>query len=277
VKIRRAGLIGYPLGKSLSPLLFEIFSSISGLRVEYDKIPVTEEKLLAGTIERLRSEGYCGFNVTVPYKRAVFPFMREADRAASCCGAVNAVKFGRYGPCGFNTDAAALRLAAEERGYKVAGKTVFIFGAGGAALSSACALASLGAAVITFKSRNPTRAGEAAAAMKKRFGGTVFSSSGFEEAGRADINVNATPVGMYCGGDIPCSFGEGTFAADLPYGREKTDFIKRAEAAGAVCADGLELLARQAVLSFSIWTGYEAAGLYAEAEKELRKRTGDYL
>ena len=105
----KAGLLGLPLSGSLSPVIFGIFSGLTGEEIVYEKRECGEAEL-ASVIEALGAEGWAGFNVTIPYKRAVFNLLNLRDPASRDIGAVNAVRFGRKGLEGLNTDAAAVRL-----------------------------------------------------------------------------------------------------------------------------------------------------------------------
>lgn len=274
-KIIKAGLLGLPLSKSLSPDIFRIFSALTKTGLLYEPRECGDGEL-ASVIESLRTEGWAGFNVTIPHKQAVFKLLGLADPAARAVKAVNAVRFGRNGLEGFNTDAAAVRSALEENAVDARGKDAVVFGSGGAAGAAGWALGRSGAATVTFRARNIAAAGGLAAGLGLVFEGTRFFAAGFEAPGEpAAILVNATPLGMYAPGRPPCAPGPGTACLDLAYAAGGTEFTRAARAAGARAIDGFEVLVRQASLSLKYWSGLPAGDIVkfnAEALKLLRKK-----
>lgn len=270
----KAGLIGTPLSSSLSPEIFRIFSARSGTRIDYALRECGAAELPA-VVRMLPSEGWAGFNVTIPHKRAVFTLLNLADPAARAVKAVNAVRFGRRGLEGTNTDAAAIKAALEENSIPVAGRKAAVFGAGGSAGAAGWALGRSCAAEVTFHARDAAAAGTLARDLAAFFPGTRFSAAGFgKPEGKPDIFVNATPLGMYQPGRPPCEPGPGAACLDLAYAAGETEFLKAARAAGAVTLDGLEVLVRQASLSLRFWSGLPAGDIVefnAEALRLLRK------
>ena len=271
----KAGLLGLPLSGSLSPVIFGIFSGLTGEEIVYEKRECGEAEL-ASVIEALGAEGWAGFNVTIPYKRAVFNLLNLRDPASRDIGAVNAVRFGRKGLEGLNTDAAAVRLAFEENGVNPAGKNAAVFGSGGSAGAAGWALGRSCAASVTFRARNSAAALELAGKLSGVFPKTVFSAAPFSgQAGPAEIFVNATPLGMYTPGAPPAEPKPGDACLDLAYAPGGTEFIRNAAAAGARTIDGLEVLVRQAALSLKFWTGLPGGDIVEfnrEALRLLRER-----
>ena len=266
-KIIRAGLLGLPLSGSLSPEIFRIFSGLTWTEIRYELRECGASEL-ASTILQLRAEGWAGFNVTIPHKSAVFKMLDLPDPAASAAGAANAVRFGRKGLEGLNTDAAAIRLALDENGADPEGKAAVIFGSGGSAGAAGWALGRSRAASVTFRARNKAAALDLSARLAGVFPGTVFSAAPFTAPeGQADVFLNATPLGMYAAGTPPAKPKPGAVFLDLAYSRKGTDFIKSAAAAGALAIDGLEVLVRQAALSLKFWTGLPAGDI-VEFNKE---------
>lgn len=251
----KAGLIGRPLSKSLSPDIFGIFASLTGERISYELREV-EPQGLRPAIEQARALGWAGFNVTLPYKQAVCPLLQLTDPAVKAAGAVNAVRFGRGGLEGMNTDARALLEALQELSYNAAGKSAVVFGAGGAAASSGWALGRAMAASVVFRARDKAAALALAARLADCFPRTAFSVAPWEaEKGEPDILVNATPLGMYEPGRPPCEPRRGQLCADLAYAPAGTEFTAEAVRAGAIVIDGLSLLVWQAALSLRFWAG----------------------
>jgi shikimate dehydrogenase len=251
----KAGLIGHPVSKSLSGEVFAVFSELTGEDLRYSLIDCSPAELPL-IIPTFRPQGWAGFNVTLPHKRAVCALLNLADPAAKACGAVNTVRFGRAGRAGTNTDAHALVSALAEAGCSPAGKAAAVFGAGGAAASSGWALGRSRAAAVTFHARDAAAGAALAARLGEAFPGTIFSAAPFGKPGRGtEIFVNATPLGMYQPGSPPCEPEPGQLCADLAYAAGGTEFIAAARRAGAVTIDGLSLLVWQAALSLRFWCG----------------------
>ncbi len=273
----KAGLLGLPLSRSLSPEIFRIFSRLTGEEILYEPRECGAAEL-APVIQSLRSGGWSGFNVTIPHKQAVFKMLNLPDPASRDIRAVNAVRFGRLGLEGLNTDAAALVCALEESGAKPAGKNSVIFGSGGAAGAAGWALGRSRAASVTFCARNRAAALGMAGNLSEVFPKTTFSAAPFSlPAGPAEIFVNATPLGMYAPGKPPAEPKPGDFFLDLAYMPGGTDFVRTAAAAGASTIDGLEILVRQAALSLKFWTGLPGGDIVEfsrEALRLLRERLG---
>jgi shikimate dehydrogenase len=251
----KAGLFGRPLSNSLSPEIFRIFSALCGVKVSYELRDVPREEL-RHALEAASAEGWSGCNVTIPYKREACALLDLADPAVKACGAVNAIRFGRAGLEGMNTDARALLNALEEAGFSAAGRAAAVFGSGGSAASSGWALGRSQAAAVTFHARNTAEAGKLASKLSDAFPKTVFKTAPFAApAPETAIFVNATPLGMYAPGRPPCAPGPGSLCADLAYAKGGTEWCNAAASAGAAVIDGLSLLVWQAALSFKFWAG----------------------
>jgi shikimate dehydrogenase len=266
--IIKAGLLGTPLSKSLSPEIFRIFAALTGARVSYELRECGAAELPA-VVSMLRAEGWTGFNVTIPHKRAVFGLVNLPDPAARAVKAVNAVRFGRAGLEGANTDAAAIRAVFEDNLLRVAGRKAAVFGAGGSAGAAGWALGRSGAAAVTFHARNA--AAELARGLGAVFPGTKYSAAGFTAPpADTDIFINATPLGMYQPGRPPCAPAAGAVCLDLAYAPGGTEFLAAARAAGATALDGLEVLVRQASLSLKFWAGLPAGDIVEFNSRALK-------
>lgn len=271
----QAGLVGLPISKSLSRDVFAAFSGLTGEEIVYLLIECDPDDL-GPLITSLKTNGWAGFNVTIPYKQKVCAMLNLADPAAKACGAVNAVRFGRAGLEGTNTDAHALVGALDACGFGAAGRTAAVFGSGGAAASSGWALGRSRAAAVTFHARNTAAAAALAARLGEAFPQTAYSAAPFVKPARGtEIFVNATPLGMYQPGRPPCEPGPGQLCADLAYAPGGTEFSNEAGRAGAAVIDGLSLLVWQAALSLRFWTGLPGGDIVkfkSEAFSLLEKR-----
>lgn len=260
-KIIQAGLLGRPLSNSLSPQVFTIFTRLLGAGIVYT-LRETEASGLVSAIGAARAEGWSGFNVTIPHKQAVLAMLSLPDPAAVAAGAVNAVRFGRTGLEGLNTDARALLHAFDEHAVQPQGKQAAVFGAGGAAGAAAWALGRSRAASVRILARNKNQADALVSRLTDCFPETIFSAGAFAAPeADLDIAINATPIGMYAPGPLPFKPRPSCVCVDFAYDRISTDFIRAAGVAGASRIDGLELLVAQAALALKFWAGLPAGDI----------------
>lgn len=240
------GIIGYPLGHSCSPRYFNEKFREEGIDAEYRSFEMEDIGELQKVLEscpELR-----GFNVTIPHKQQILPFLDEISEEARAIGAVNCVKVttgpGRPWLAGYNTDmygfrSALLRFIPGEI------RRALVLGNGGAAKAVRYALLSLGMEVWTA-SRNPQNQEEIS-----------YAEAGKRIAGFSLI-VNTTPLGTWPATkgypDIPYSqLTPGHYLFDLVYNPETTEFMKRGAIAGAHVCNGYEMWLGQAEKSWSMW------------------------
>lgn len=257
---KRFGLIGRKLGHSYSQRWFgELFARLGLHGYSYR---LYEMESVEGLREWVKREGICGFNVTVPYKQAVIPHLDALDAVASKVGAVNCVTVEEGRLVGHNTDAPAFQQTLErvtsEEPRMTRPERAFILGTGGAARAVAFALDRLHIP-CTFVSRFPE---------KRKTGGGKWEVIGYDELPTAHcplptLLVNATPVGMYPDADrSPLPFptlqslplpSTPLLVYDLIYNPSPTLLMRQAAALGARTCDGLEMLCRQAELSWEMF------------------------
>lgn len=249
----RYAVIGNPISHSKSPLIHRMFALQTGQDISYEAIEAPLDGF-AATLARLRSAGYRGCNVTVPFKFEAFNAATALTDRALAAQAVNTLSFNDGLTEGDNTDGAGLvRDIQHNLGVTLAGKRVLLVGAGGAASGVVLPLLEAGAE-LAIANRTAARAVELAA----RFDAAVRGSS-FEALGDAqfDVVVNATSAGL-SGSAIPLPetlFAPGALAYDMMYGRD-TPFMEFARNNGAaLVADGLGMLVEQAAEAFCIWRG----------------------
>jgi shikimate dehydrogenase len=246
----RYALIGHPVAHSKSPWIHARFAEATGQDLEYGRI----EAPLDGferAVEAFRAAGGRGLNVTLPFKHAAFRHCQEVSERAQRAQAVNTLVF-RERVYGDNTDGIGLvRDLETNRARPLAGKTVLIMGAGGAAQGVVGALLEAGVGRLVIANRTLSKAQSLAA----RFPPATVTPYA-ELRGPFDIVINATAAGL--GGEAvhlpPSVLGGQTLAYDMVYGRD-TPFLQAARAAGAQACDGLGMLVEQAAESFFIWRG----------------------
>lgn len=259
-KPKRAGVIGWPAGKSRSPELYKELSKKLKTPLDYERLAVSPHDLPA-FVDKLRrtgeDEGWIGLNVTIPHKEAMLRHLDSVKPEAKQIGAVNVVTIGRRQLIGDNTDAGGFLDSLSEREFPVAGCEVLLFGAGGAARAAAWALAGAGAARIHILNRNAARAIELAGSLAKLFPKTQLTA-GPQWPRQALLWVNATPLGMEgfpSESPVPAGFvfPKGACAYDLVYRPPLTPFLKQAQAAGAQTIGGADMLVYQALRTWELW------------------------
>jgi shikimate dehydrogenase len=260
--VKRLGIIGYPLGHSLSPAFQGAALRECGLDARYD-LWETPPDLLEVRVLALREPDCLGANVTIPYKESVFPLLDELGGQSARIGAVNTIvnRSGRL--FGFNTDGtgfvAALR---EEARFEPAGRSFLLLGAGGAARGIAFALAEARAGRVAIWNRTPERAARLAADVAAAGGEAAATAAA--DPGGFDCVVNCTSVGMAgtgTEGQTPAHLARlrpGVLAVDIVYRPARTTFLEQAGAAGAGTLGGLPMLIYQGALAFELWTGVRA-------------------
>lgn len=260
------GVIGHPLAHTLSPAMHNAAFEALGLNWVYVPIDLPDEVALRRFAAVAPSMNCVGFNVTMPYKRAMLELCDEVATTAQMAGAVNTVHVAEGRLIGYCTDGRGLLEALEhDVGITPAGKDVAIIGAGGAAGAAFVAFLLGKAASVTLVNRSVERAEALLARMEGHLNDVAAHAVPLAEAEpavrRADIVVNATPVGMHANDPSPVPIAwlhEGQVVYDMVYGTtEPTALVAGARAVGARAYDGLGMLVRQGALAIDIWGGPE--------------------
>jgi shikimate dehydrogenase len=268
--VKKLGVLGYPVGHSVSPAFQQAALDACGVRARYERYEVAPEDLPA-FIEGMRGEEWLGANVTIPHKRAVMRLLDSVPPYAAKIGAVNTI-VRRDGVLeGHNTDAAGFVDALRDAGFPVADMgRVVVLGSGGAARGVLSGLLTADPRSVTVSSRSHERARALANAYgDERIGVTLLAAPWASDplgqaVSRASLLVNATPIGMRGGGaeDVsPVSLDwlrPGLTVFDLVYSPIETPLLRAAREAGALAVGGLDMLARQGARSFGMWTGVQA-------------------
>jgi shikimate dehydrogenase len=269
--MKRAGVIGYPLGHSLSPAIFQAAFDAAGLGAQYDKWETAPDQL-EGRLNALRGDDFLGANVTIPHKEAVVPHLDRLDETAELIGAVNTIRNEGGQLVGYNTDVAGFaRALRDDAGFDPNGKRTGILGAGGAARAVALHLVQAGASIIQLTGRTPKRLDKIVVDLRKiETTGTTITWAHWGDGvfmtvlPSCELLVNCTPVGTK-GSD---SEGESPIDAqwlpksgivfDLVYNPPETPLLKSAKERGLRPVSGLGMLVYQAAESFRLWTGRDA-------------------
>jgi len=259
----RLGLIGYPLGHSLSPKIHAAALRACGLQGTYSLFPISPEDkpALQALLTRIRSGEIHGLNVTIPHKQSVIEFMDELTPTAKAIGAVNTIYFREGKLIGDNTDAPGFlsdlkRVMSENQSSVANRKSAIVLGAGGSARAVVYALLHDGWNVTLAARRI-----EQAQQLAKSFPGHNLALTTFDlRSLDFDLIVNTTPLGMtpnIATSPLPKNmiFSKHTFIYDLVYNPRETKLVKDARAQGLFAATGLGMLIEQAALAFEKWTG----------------------
>ena len=263
---QRLGIIGHPIGHSISPVFQQAALHAIGFDGTYQPWDVAPGDV-GEFIDGLRAPGTLGINVTVPHKEGVIPFLDEVDDWASTAGAVNTIvnRDGRL--TGHNTDGIGfLRALREGADFEPRGRDVLVLGAGGSARGVVYALARAGVAQIFIANRTRERAERlAAVSIDSGAAAEVLALSDAKEAtGEVALIVNCTSMGMVHG---PDEHGTPLSAADIPptvvvndlvYNPLETPLLREAAKAGATTLGGIQMLVYQGAASFEMWTGQDA-------------------
>ena len=279
-KAKIAGVLGWPVGHSLSPALQGYWLAehgIDGALVPLQAAPVN----FAAVIDGIRKAGFVGANVTVPNKEAAFAVAHDNDAAAVAAGAANLLVFRDGKIEGRNTDTHGLYAALEETVGRLDGKPAVLLGAGGAARGAILALEQLGAGMIHLLNRDTHRAATLAASLQPQVKAPVRPGALADwnaVAKDAVLAVNATAAGMNANPPLAIDIGllpQGAAVCDMVYSPLETRLLKDAAARGLKTIDGLGMLMHQAVPSFEAFFGVRPAvtpGLRTALIKAIKAR-----
>ncbi len=252
------GIVGNPVDHSFSPKMQTLAFQAIGENTVYLPFP-TEEKQLPRLLEAFRLIGVRGFNVTVPFKEKIVPFLDRLSREAEILGSVNTVVGTDEGWKGYSTDGSGFVRSLSEAGVSLAGKSVVLVGAGGGARSIALSLASSGVGELHILNRTLSKA-EKIAGMAFKVNSGLSVSTVLEPQKRYDILINSTSVGMHDRkSPVPDSLIDvSAMVVDIIYNPPQTLLLQKAVQKGIPCNNGLDMLLYQGVEAFEIWTGKKA-------------------
>ncbi|MFC5384565.1 shikimate dehydrogenase [Aquamicrobium segne] len=258
---KKAFIIGHPVAHSRSPKIHIHWLKTSNLSGSYEAIDVAPQNL-TDFIADLQKNGFCGGNVTIPHKEAIFELVAHRDEAAELIGAANTLWFEKGRLWGGNTDAHGFAANLDEHapGWADNGAAI-VLGAGGAARAIIHALKERGVRDIRIVNRTFKRAQE----LRDRFGGGIsdrISAHRLEEVGDllpdAGLLVNTTALGMAGNEGLPADpmlLPDTAIVTDIVYVPLETPLLAAARQRGLRCVDGLGMLLHQAVPSFERWFG----------------------
>ena len=246
------GVIGDPIGHSLSPLLHNTGFAARHMNAVY--LPFLVQRL-GDFLKAIPDFRIRGFSVTIPHKQTILKHLKECEPLAAEIGAVNTVVVRRDGSLyGCNTDYVGV-LRALQKKLHIKGSRVLIFGAGGSARAAAVALARAGAQVCICARRE-----KAAKELARAVGGEVIPRHALRTES-FDAILNATPVGMHPHEGIsPLSARElqCRIVMDLIYRPERTKLLENAAQKGIATVSGVNMFLSQGFAQWEIWIGKRA-------------------
>lgn len=276
------GIIGFPVKHTLSPHFQNAAFASLGMDAVYIPFEVPPEKLKS-SFASIKALGFSGINVTIPHKQAVLSLVDELSPEVKGIGAANTIVFRNGKAKAYNTDGEGfIRSLKNDLKIDPKGRSVLLFGCGGAAKAIAFVLAREGARSITFVDQAEKRAKELSAKTKKDFRRCGTKYIPFlgpridEEVWDSDLLVNASPMGMHkadaCIVD-PKALHKGLAVYDIVYNPPVTPLLKAAKKKGIKASNGLGMLLYQGVLSFEFFTGKKApVSVMRAALKEAVKK-----
>ena len=266
-------VIGDPIAHSKSPSMHNDWFEDLKIDATYIPIHVTQEDL-ENTVASLKLLGACGWNVTIPHKQTIIPFLDELDPLAEKMGAVNTVvRLSNGNLKGYNTDGPGFIHSLEEViGQSYRGKNVLLIGAGGAARGIAFALQQYGYHQLTITNRTISKATDIVNELGE--GKAISIEDAEMSLNEFDILIQTTSAGLSNGAfQMPLSIEklqEGAIVADIVYNPLMTPFLLEASKKNAKIINGLGMFVHQGAIAFQHWLGH-----YPNTNLMIKRLTDD--
>ena len=268
VKTKLIALLGLPLGQSVSYLTQNQVYSELGLDYFYFPVEVARKEQLGDIIAGFRQMNFAGFAVTKPYKESVLTYLDMLDNTAKTMGACNTVVFRDGCLVGYNTDGiGCTRSLRNELGFSSVGKTIFSYGAGGAARAVLFQMAAEGAKKIVVAALDGM-AQQLADDINHLYPDLCLGLDMSQrdvlatETVQADLVMNLTGLGMAPHLDeTPMDSAwlhPGQICYDAIYSPAQTRFLREAEERGCKTLNGLGMVIHQGLEQIKLWTGVSA-------------------
>jgi shikimate dehydrogenase len=275
-RIQKLAVIGDPIAHSLSPKLQSFLIRHFALPFTYEALHIRRNEL-PEIMQRLRGGEFRGINVTIPHKQAVLSLLDKIHAPAAEIGAVNTIVANDGKLSGHNTDALGFLRNLEAAGIIIAGKNVFVLGAGGAARAVIFALLNARAGTIFLCNRSAEHAEVLKASFVNQHLQNIPWSDRIDwlKKNSAHLVINTTSMGMHPQSresPLPAEvFSSRMVAIDIVYNPLQTAFLRAASSAGAKVINGLGMLIHQGVAAMELWSGkpLDIREIYLQLEKEL--------
>ena len=245
-------VIGNPINHSLSPKLHNYWLKEKNIDAIYDKKKIKEENL-QNIISEVKEKKIDGINVTVPFKKAVIPFLDKLSTEAEQTQSVNTIILKDNNLEGHNTDIAGFAKAIKNLNFNLEDKKVFILGAGGVVPSIIFALNKMNVSKIIISNRTKKKAED----LKSQFNSLEILDWG--DITDFDVIINATSLGLNketINLDFS-KFGNNKLFYDVIYNPVETDFLSKGKKFGNKAENGKLMFVYQAFESFKLWHGVE--------------------
>ena len=276
---RTCGLIGNPVEHTMSPAIHNTIAEETGQNLVYVPFHVPEGKVREA-VEGAYALNLLGCNVTVPYKSAVIPWLKELDPLAERIGAVNTLVRMQDGFKGYNTDMPGLYRALASDGIALRGEHVIILGAGGVARAVAVMLADEAEELLILN-----RTVEKAQAIADEVNGytgrktvRALPLDGYRQLPEEQryLAIQATNVGMFPKTGEALIEDGGFYERihtgyDLIFNPVDTRFMQLTREAGGQACNGLKMLLYQGIIAYELWTGTEITQELVEKAYEAMK------
>ena len=252
---KKYAVIGHPIGHTMSPFIHKRLFSLAGIDAEYNVYDVPPEELKETFDKELSKLN--GFNITIPHKQAIIPFLDYLDPKAKLYGSVNTF-FNDNGVFrGYTTDPDGFLMALKSAGIPFEGRTV-ILGCGGVARTMAYeAILAKNDLTLAVRPDDLTMANDLKKELDALDGDNVKVCKISDLQGDIDVLINATPVGMFPH-DENCPVSDEVIknsksVFDAIYNPLETKLIKKAKQNGALAVGGMSMLVWQAVVAQTKW------------------------
>ena len=246
-------VIGNPIEHSLSPILHNYWIKNNGIDAIYEKQKLNEDEL-EQLILQVKEKKINGINVTVPFKKAVIPFLDKLTDEANKTQSVNTIYLNNNKLIGHNTDIVGFEKSIQNIKYDLYNKEVFILGAGGVVPSIIFALTKMKVFKIIISNRTKEKADN----LKNLFKNIETVEWG--TIPNFDMVINATSLGLKKEDKINLDFssiGENKFFYDVIYNPSETNFLEIGKKLGNKTLNGKLMFIYQAHSAFNIWHGVE--------------------
>jgi len=256
------GLIGNSIDKSSAPFLHKMLGEVTHLNVDYRLNDPGDSSQIAfeNTLEKIRSTGYCGSNITFPFKQLALNYADIVDVSARSVGATNTLVFKDSKIVAFNSDYTGFISAYRSKLKDEPAGTVLMLGAGGVGRAVAYGLFQLGATELLVFDLDPQRAAGLVSSLgESGYNARSINRSDLPQAAlKAEGIINCTPVGHYATPGLPIApelIGSQRWAFDAVYVPIDTQFLKLAHSKGLELVSGFDLFFHQGIDAFESFTG----------------------
>ncbi len=273
------GLIGHPIGHSVSPEMHNFWCERLQVPYRYMAFDVAPHRL-SGVVPAMRTLRIRGFNVTIPHKEAIVPYLDRLEGAARILQAVNTLvhELESGTVIGYNTDPFGFTAALQSHGIQPTGVAI-VLGAGGAACAVVFALLQYPLERIIVFNRTVQRAVHLVEQLAPLTHNTVLEAYAWDPdhidraIRRATLLVHATPLGMVPHTEVlpvqPESLHDQLTVIDLIYNPPETALLRAARLAGARTLNGLDMLIFQGARAFELWTGVRISMELIETTRKM--------